>query len=390
MDHHELHRLIVSRYNELPPVLKRIAEFAIDHPNDIALKPVTTIAARAGVQPSALVRFAKTLGFEGFSDLKRVFQGRLTEHRQSYQDRLGRLADAEGLLPGQAGHAGEVLRTFAEAGKAALDHLSAETDRARLDEAIKLLSRAKVIYILGQRRSFPIAAYFSYALGQADERVVLLDGIGGMIEQQSGGMTRADVLLATSFSPYLAETIEIAERARSGGTKVIAITDRLLSPLAQASDITLEVAEAEVMNFRSLTATFCLAQTLVIGVARQLSGEKGGRRRKSLAAGLVELFGDESLHRAIAFEIVAHDRARRHAASNHLESGAREGRGIAGARSARRQHPHQEDRLRARAPWRALRLSTPRRSARTSRPACDSPCAHRSRRATRPAPRPRA
>ena len=71
MDHHELHRLIVSRYNEMPPVLKRIAEFATDHPNDIALKPVTTIAARAGVQPSALVRFAKTLGFEGFQHLKR-------------------------------------------------------------------------------------------------------------------------------------------------------------------------------------------------------------------------------------------------------------------------------------------------------------------------------
>ena len=280
MDHHELHRLIVSRYNELPPVLKRIAEFAIDHPNDIALKPVTTVAARAGVQPSALVRFAKTLGFEGFSDLKQVLQGRLTERRQSYQDRLGSLAETETLRAGQASDSDALLKTFAEAGKAALDHLAAETDRARLDQAIALLAKAKVIYILGQRRSFPIAAYFSYALGQADERVVLLDGIGGMIEQQSRGMTRADVLLAISFSPYSAETIEIAERARAAGTRIIAITDRLLSPLAQASDVTLEVAEAEVMNFRSLTATFCLAQTLVIGVARQLSREKGARRAK--------------------------------------------------------------------------------------------------------------
>jgi DNA-binding MurR/RpiR family transcriptional regulator len=285
MDHNDVHRLIVARYNELTPVLKRIAEFAIDHPNDIALKPVTTIAARAGVHPSALVRFAKTLGFEGFSDLKRVFQGRLTEQRQSYQERLGRLADAEGLLAGHTGHSGVLLRTFADAGKAALDHLSAETDRARLDEAIGLLSRAKVIYILGQRRSFPIAAYLNYALGEAGERVVLLDGIGGMIEQQSRGMSRSDVLLATSFSPYSAETIDIAEKARARGATVIGITDRLLSPLSQASDITLEVAEAEVMNFRSLMATFCLAQTIVIGVARQLSGEKNAKRRKVERAG---------------------------------------------------------------------------------------------------------
>ena len=121
-----------------------------------------------------------------------------------------------------------------------------------------MLAKAKAIYILGQRRSFPVAAYFSYALGQADERVVLIDGIGGMIEQQCRGIARGDVLLATSFSPYSPETLQIAERARANGAKVIGITDRLVSPLAQTSDIALDVAEAEVMNFRSLMATICL------------------------------------------------------------------------------------------------------------------------------------
>ena len=40
---------------------------------------------------------------------------------------------------------------------------------------------------------------------------------------------------------------------------------------------------------------------------------------------------------AISPEVVAHDRARRYAASHRFEAGAREGRGIARARSARRQ-----------------------------------------------------
>src|SRR3954464_3680122 len=127
MDHNDVHRLIVSRYNELTPVLKRIAEFAIDHPNDMALQPVTTVATRAGVHASALVRFAKVLGFDGFSELKRVYQGRLTEQRQSYRDRLSRTAEADGVLAEQTSHSGVLLRTFAEAGKAALDHLAAET-----------------------------------------------------------------------------------------------------------------------------------------------------------------------------------------------------------------------------------------------------------------------
>src|SRR5262245_17061950 len=44
------------------------------------------------------------------------------------------------------------------------------------------------------------------------------------------------------------------------------------------------------------------------------------------------------LHRV---EVVAHDRPRRHAASDRLESGALEGRGYTGGRRARRQVPIQ-------------------------------------------------
>ena len=72
-------------------MLRRIAEFALDHPNAMALETVAELARRAQVHPSALVRFAQSLGFAGFSDLQGVFRERLTEGRLSYRD-LGRRA----------------------------------------------------------------------------------------------------------------------------------------------------------------------------------------------------------------------------------------------------------------------------------------------------------
>ena len=107
----------------MPPVLRRIAEFALQHPNEMALDTVATLAGRAEVQPSAIVRFAQTLGFAGFSDLQRVFRERLTADRLSYRERLGRAGEPR--LPSDIGVA---LRDFVAASVHALEHLERDLD----------------------------------------------------------------------------------------------------------------------------------------------------------------------------------------------------------------------------------------------------------------------
>jgi DNA-binding MurR/RpiR family transcriptional regulator len=59
---------------------------------------------------------------------------------------------------------------------------------------------------------------------------------------------------------------------------VIAISDSRLSPIARRADLCFEVKDAEFRKFRSLTASLCLAQTLVIGYAYQLTERDAGRR----------------------------------------------------------------------------------------------------------------
>ena len=58
---------IVRRYEQLSPRLKQVAKFVLENPNDVALQTLAVIAARSKVQPSTIVRFAKTFGYEGAS-----------------------------------------------------------------------------------------------------------------------------------------------------------------------------------------------------------------------------------------------------------------------------------------------------------------------------------
>jgi len=74
-----LRTLILERRRELPKRLAQVAAFALDHPDEIAFGTAASIAIEAQVQPSTLVRFAQTFGFDGFSALQAVFRARLRE-----------------------------------------------------------------------------------------------------------------------------------------------------------------------------------------------------------------------------------------------------------------------------------------------------------------------
>jgi DNA-binding MurR/RpiR family transcriptional regulator len=80
-----------------------------------------------------------------------------------------------------------------------------------------------------------------------------------------------DMLIATSFRPYAQQTADIVNDAIDRQAKVIAISDSRLSPIARRADLCFEVKDAEFRKFRSLTASLCIAQTLVIGYAFQLT-----------------------------------------------------------------------------------------------------------------------
>jgi DNA-binding MurR/RpiR family transcriptional regulator len=89
-----------------------------------------------------------------------------------------------------------------------------------------------------------------------------------------------DVVIAVSFRPYAAETASVAETAAANGSALIAISDSRLSPVARAAEVCFEIKDAEVRQFRSLTASMCLAQTLVISYAYKYGIESIDKEKK--------------------------------------------------------------------------------------------------------------
>src|SRR5271165_4077250 len=99
----ELRDLIIERRDKLPRRLAQVAAYTIEFPDDVAFGTVSSIAERAAVQPSTLVRFAKALGYRGFSEMQALFQLRLRDRPNNYEARLDALdAHTSGHSPAMA------------------------------------------------------------------------------------------------------------------------------------------------------------------------------------------------------------------------------------------------------------------------------------------------
>jgi DNA-binding MurR/RpiR family transcriptional regulator len=262
---------LARTYPGLSPQLRAIATYALEHPHDMALQTVARLAKGAGVQPSAMVRFAQALGYGGFSDLQSVFRTRLVERSnnspglRNYRERI----EAFRAVHPKSGPIA-VLNQFIGDGIASLEQLHEHVSGADLQAAVKLLAAAQTIYVLGQRRSFPVSYYLSYALTQLELRAPLLDAVGGMLKEPARLIGARDALLVVSFRNYTPEVVEVAQSCRARKVPVVAITDNALSPLARAASVCFQIEEQTSRPFRMLVAPMCLAQALVVALGEHL------------------------------------------------------------------------------------------------------------------------
>lgn len=266
----ELRAEIIERHGDLSPRLRQVAAYVLDHPNDMGLETLAVIAERCGVQASTIVRFAKAFGYDGASQMQRLFRDELINSAPSpsYAERVRQFNQRTG--EGAALAPFDLMEEFAASNIIALEHMRETVDPGALEDAVRLIKAAASVYLIGLRRSFPVAAYMAYALRHVDKPVHLIDGLAGMLVEQSSLISRADLLLAISFRPYAKETAEVVSSARAAGARVIAISDSQLSPVSRDADVSFDIRDAEVRQFRSLTASLCLAQTLVISYAQQI------------------------------------------------------------------------------------------------------------------------
>jgi DNA-binding MurR/RpiR family transcriptional regulator len=271
----ELRAAILERYDSLSRRLQQIARYVLDEPHAVALETLAVLAGRMGVQPSAIVRFAKSFGFDGATGMQRLLRDDLLAGGPSlgYGERAGQFArDARKL---EQGDPAQMLAEVVAGNVLALQNLASATRGAALGEAARMVATAQSVYVAGFRHSFPVAAYLAHALRELGRRVVFVDGLGGTAHEQARAMTPRDLLIVLSHRPYVDVAAQLVRAAVDAKCPVLSISDSLVSAVAKPATLALQAREAEFPGTGSLAASMCLAQSLLASCAFALGGDGG-------------------------------------------------------------------------------------------------------------------
>ncbi len=266
----ELRAVLSSGTIRFPKRLRQVAVFAWQHPSEVALGTISSVAEQAKVQPSTLVRFAQTLGYAGFSEFQEVFKEYLKGSHPQRHERSKQILHESG--EGAVGV--RFVNGLVEASHQSLARIGEGFDVKSYERIVDILAAADLIYVVGSKRAFPVTTYLSLTLSQQGIKNVLVDNVGSAAFDQVGCLTPSDAVLAVSFSPYNSITPELVAAAAEREARVVSITDSALSPLVKLSDAWIEVIESEFAGFRSLAATLAVGMGLVLGVVSR-RGEAG-------------------------------------------------------------------------------------------------------------------
>ena len=246
---------IEQQHASMPKRLREIGNFALGHPEAIALSTLAELAAETDIATSAFVRFAQTLGFDGFSQMQAVFRQQVRSSWPQYASRLSDMADVN-----PADH----FEALSASAVASIKRLSNSVSMEHLEAAVCKLAGAETIWFAAGGRARPVTAYMRYMLTKLGIRTQEFREAPSEAMRELNLIGLDDVLLVVSFAPYGELTVKLAQEAASRGGEIVSVTDTMVSPVAL--DTTLLVTEESIFGFRSLCATMNLAQYLAIEI----------------------------------------------------------------------------------------------------------------------------
>ena len=260
---------LANVYRELPEAQRAIADLLMGDPLLGALWGVESIAERANVSVGSVMRFAKRLGYKGFSDFRDAL-------REACSARSG-VAELEELKAPT-----DVFGTLAEVVRRDGEHLARlihEVDHSLLESASRVLVGANHRLILGRGVGHVMGEIFAFYLTQAG--VPCIAALPSDFSNQVANLGVRDLLVAISFSPYSRETVDAAGFAKQNGVPVLAFSDRKESPLAPHADILIPVHSEDLLFSFSLTSFAALSHAFAIVLAAR---DQSGTLRRLKAA----------------------------------------------------------------------------------------------------------
>lgn len=249
------HRLNMSG-KPLSKGQKRIAEYISCHYEKAVSMTAVMLGRQCGVSESTVVRFAMALGYEGYPEMQEKLRS-MVRQRLTAEQRVGMMEETDRR---------EVVSTVL---KNDLQNLRKTMDELRpqdFDMAVECILAARRLYIMGLRSSAPLAMFLYHYLHQIFDEVVLVQNLTGDVFEEIDRIQKGRRAVRHQFPPVFRPDAGMHALRPQHGAQVIGMTDGVMSPLREESDICL-CAHTDMSGFvDSLAAPLSLINALIVSL----------------------------------------------------------------------------------------------------------------------------
>lgn len=250
---------------------KMIAKYILDNSADACFMTSTEIALKLGVSESSVIRFSRSLGYDGFMD----FQKNL---RRDYQDKVLSISSSI-TVPSQriakrarlTGTADYINRHFKNAA-GNLENALKNNSAASFEEAADLIIRSRHKYITASRGNSSLGDYFLLYLKHMVPNVESTSSAAISPVDHLCNISKEDCLIMFSFPRYSSQDRIAAQMAKEAGAQIIVITDKPSALLAEYATVLLTVSVDSSTFFNSLVGSQFVAEALLETLSHKARG----------------------------------------------------------------------------------------------------------------------
>lgn len=204
--------LVSQTLGSFHPMERRVADFVLDFPGDMASYGASELARLAGVSNATVTRFIQRMGYADYESARRhVREERETGSPLFLASRRADGADPLGALLARTRD--NLQKTLARLGEEEVDRMATA------------LLQARKIWVTGFRSSQSFATYFRWQIFQIKEDIEVVPHAGDTLGQYAASMTPRDVVVVFGLRRRPAGLREMVGQIVHSGAQVLYVTD---------------------------------------------------------------------------------------------------------------------------------------------------------------------
>jgi DNA-binding MurR/RpiR family transcriptional regulator len=270
----DLFSQIHEAYDRLPKKQKKIADYISTNVQEVIFYSISELAKVLDTSEAAVVRFAQSLGYTGYPQLRKVLIRYYKEHLSAanrIKSYLGEIKGRDFIYPGMV--------------RKEIEYLSesvSSIDKKSFNAAVRYLCRADTTYVFGSGSNESLANYLCFRLTRFRKKAVLIPDTGKNIFEKLILLSPKDFVVVYAFYKPTPDIINLLDFVHKKEIPNLLITDTRVPLMVRNAELVLCAKRGPFGVFLSSLVPMAITNALIIRAAEKL-GDKAMEALRELS-----------------------------------------------------------------------------------------------------------